>query len=371
MGLDINFLIDMIGRDKGISREVVIEAVESAMVSAARKKFGPKVELEARFNEETGEIELFQFKTVVEKVKDPELEISLEEAREYDPEVQEGDMIGVKLDVGDFSRIAAQAAKQVIFQKVRDAERDRVFEEFKDRKGELVTGKVLRVEREGIYVLLGRAEALMPAKEIIPGDRFTQGDVVRAVIYDVKKTRKGPQVFLSRTHPLFLVRLLENEIPEVKDGIIKVMGAVRDPGERAKVAVYSEDPRVDPVGTCVGVKGTRIQSITEELRGERIDVIPWSPDPIQFISNALAPARIYKAYIDESEKFIEVIVEDDQLSLAIGKRGQNVRLASRLTGWKIDIKGASKLSKLDSEIQQLFKKVDEGKEEEKVEQKES
>ncbi len=359
MGLDMNFLIDLIGRDKGISREAVIEAVESAMVSAARKKFGHGIDLEARYNEETGEIELFQFKRVVDEVKNPDLEISVEEAKEYDPEVQEGDEIGIKLDVGEFSRIAAQAAKQVIFQKVRDAERDRVYDEFKDRKGELVTGKVLRVERGGLYVLLGRAEAFLPSRELIPGDRYNQGDVIRAVIYDVRKTRKGPQVFLSRTHPLFLVRLLETEIPEVKDGIIKVVGAVRDPGERAKVAVYSEDPRIDPVGTCVGVKGTRIQSITDELRGERIDVIPWSPDSIQFISNALAPARIYKAYVDEDEKFIEVIVEDDQLSLAIGKRGQNVRLASRLTGWKIDIKGASKLSKLDSEIQQLFKKVGE------------
>ncbi len=362
MSLDLNFLIDMIGRDKGISREAVIEALESAMVSAAKKKFGTDVELEARYNEETGEIELFQFKTVVKEVQDPNLEISLEEARKYDPEVEEGDMIGVKLDVGEFSRIAAQVAKQVIFQKVRDAERDKIYDEFKDRKGELVTGKVLRVERNGIYVLLGRAEAFLPMKELIPGDKYLQGDAIRAVIYDVRKTRKGPQVFLSRTHPQFLIRLMEIEIPEVQEGLIKIVNAVRDPGERAKVAVYSEDPKIDPVGTCVGVKGMRIQNITNELRGERIDVIPWSPDPIQFISNALAPAKIDRAYIDEEEKFIEIIVDDSQLSLAIGKRGQNVRLASRLTGWKIDIKSASKLAKLDAEIQQLFKKVEDKKE---------
>ncbi len=354
MPSNLSFIIDQVGKDKGIDRKVIIEALEQAVLTASRKKYGHHGEIEVRYNEEAGEIELFQFKQVVEQVEDPAVQISVEEARALDSEVEPGDSLGVKLTT-DFGRIGAQTAKQVILQKVREAERDNVFNEFKDRKGDLVSGVVQRLERGNLYLTIGRAEAVLLGKEQIPGEVYRQGERLRAYILDVQKNAKGPQIFLSRTHPGFLTKLFEMEVPEISEGIIKVISAAREPGERAKISVYSSDRDVDPVGACVGMKGSRVQSVVQELRGERIDIIPWSQDTAKYVCNALAPAKISNVFIDEESRHMEVIVADEQLSLAIGKRGQNVRLASKLTGWKIDIKSESKMEKISAEILESFK----------------
>ena len=345
MASTLNFVIEQVEREKGISREVIVDAVETAVLTAVKRKMGQEVELEAQFNPETGEIEVFQFRTVVEEVEDPEREISLEKAREeLDEESEVGDSLGVKVDTSNLGRIAAQTAKQVIMQKVRDAERESVFDQFKDRKGDLISGAVQRVERGGhLLVNLGKTEALLPLSEQIPSESFRRGERVRALLIDVRKETRGPQVILSRTHPGFLIRLFELEVPEIASGDVKIINAVRDPGERAKIAVYTKDSHIDPVGSCVGVRGSRVQNVVQELRGERIDIIPWTPDYATFISSSLAPAKISKVFIDEENRSIEVIVEDDQLSLAIGKRGQNVRLASKLTEWRIDIRSETDL----------------------------
>jgi N utilization substance protein A len=355
MPSNLNFIIDQVGKDKGIDRKVIIEALEQAILTASRKKYGHG-EIEVHYNEEVGEVELFQFKQVVEDVINPSAEISLEEARALDSEVELGDSLGVKLDT-DFGRIGAQTAKQVILQRVREAERDNVYNEFKDRKSDLVSGTVQRMERGNVYVSIGRAEAVLLGKEQIPGEVYRQGDRIRAYILDVQKNTKGPQIFLSRTHPSFLMKLFELEVPEMSEGIIKIISAAREPGERAKISVYSSDRDVDPVGACVGMKGSRVQSVVQELRGERIDIIPWSQDSAKYVCNALAPAKISKVLIDEENRHMEVVVADDQLSLAIGKRGQNVRLGSKLTGWKIDIKSESKMEKISAEILESFKNL--------------
>ena len=354
MPSNLNFIIDQVGKDKGIDRKIIIEALEQAVLTASRKKYGQQGEIEVHYNEEAGEVELFQFKQVVEEVADPSIEISLGEARILDSDVEPGDSLGVKLGT-DFGRIGAQTAKQVILQKVREAERDNVYNEFKDRKGDLVSGTVQRMERGNVYVNIGRAEAVLLAKEQIPGEVYRQGERLRSYILDVQKNTKGPQIFLSRTHPGFVVKLFEMEVPEISEGIVKLISAAREPGERAKISVFSSDRDVDPVGACVGMKGSRVQSVVQELRGERIDIIPWSQDPAKYVCNALAPAKISKVFIDEEYRHMEVVVADDQLSLAIGKRGQNVRLASKLTGWKIDIKSESKMEKLSAEILESFK----------------
>jgi N utilization substance protein A len=290
----------------------------------------------------------------VEEVVNPSNEISLDEAKELDSEAQVGDSLGVKLNT-DFGRIGAQTAKQVIIQKVRDAERENVYNEFKDRKGDLVSGTVQRMEKGNLYINIGRAEAVLFSKEQIPGEVYRQGERLRAYILDVQKNSKGPQIFLSRTHPGFLIKLFEMEVPEISDGVIKIISAAREPGERAKISVYSSNRDVDPVGACVGMKGSRVQNVVQELRGERIDIIPWSQDQAKYVCNALAPAKISRVYIDEEIRHMEVVVADDQLSLAIGKKGQNVRLASKLTGWKIDIKSESKMEKISNEILERFK----------------
>jgi len=354
MPSNLNSIIDQVGKDKGIDRKVIIEALEQAVLTASRKKYGHQGEIEVQFNEEAGEVELFQFKQVVEQVTDPLTEISLEEARELDNEAQIGDSLGVKLNT-DFGRIGAQTAKQVIIQKVREAERENVYNEFKDRKGDLASGTVQRMEKGNLYVNIGRAEAVLFSKEQIPGEVYRQGERLRAYIFDVQKNSKGPQIFLSRTHPGFLIKLFELEVPEISEGVIKIISAAREPGERAKISVYSSSRDIDPVGACVGMKGSRVQSVVQELRGERIDIIPWSQDQAKYVCNALAPAKISRVYIDEENRYMEVVVADDQLSLAIGKKGQNVRLASRLTGWKIDIKSESKMEKISNEILESFK----------------
>jgi N utilization substance protein A len=345
MPSNLNYVIDQVGKDKGIDRKVIIEALEQAVLTASRKKYGHQGEIEVHYNEEAGEVELFQFKQVVEEVADPSTEISLKEAKALDSEAQIGDSLGVKLNT-DFGRIGAQTAKQVIIQKVRDAERENVYNEFKDRKGDLVSGSVQRMEKGNVYINIGRAEAVLLSKEQIPGESYRQGERLRAYILDVQKNSKGPQVFLSRTHPGFLVKLFEMEVPEIS--------AAREPGERAKISVYSSNRDVDPVGACVGMKGSRVQSVVQELRGERIDIIPWNQDQAKYVCNALAPAKISRVYIDEENRHMEVVVADDQLSLAIGKKGQNVRLGSKLTGWKIDIKSESRMEKISGEILEKF-----------------
>jgi N utilization substance protein A len=356
MTSNLNYVIDQVGKDKGIDRKVIIEALEQAVLTASRKKYGHQGEIEVHYNEEAGEVELFQFKQVVEEVTNPSTEISLEEAKELDNEAQIGDSLGVKLNT-DFGRIGAQTAKQVIIQKVRDAERENVYNEFKDRKADLTSGTVQRMEKGNLYVGIGRAEAVLLSKEQIPGETYRQGERLRAYILDVQKNSKGPQIFLSRTHPGFLIKLFEMGVPEISEGVIKITSAAREPGERAKISVYSSNRDVDPVGACVGMRGSRVQNVVQELRGERIDIIPWSQDQAKYVCNALSPAKISRVYIDEENRHMEVVVADDQLSLAIGKKGQNVRLASKLTGWKIDIKSESRMEKISSEILERFKSL--------------
>jgi len=339
---DLRRIIDQVSRDKGIDRKILINTLEEAIKSAAKKKFGLSDNFEVSFNEESGEMEVFRFKEVVEEVTDPQLQINLEEALILDPESQIGDELGVKMETSDFGRIAAQSAKQVIIQRMKDAERDIVFEDFKDRQGEIINGIVQRFDKRNIIVNLGRTEAILPESEQIPKENYRQGDRIRALVIEVRQNSRGPQVVLSRTHPNFLMALFETEVPEIAEGIVKIVAAAREPGSRSKIAVLSEDSDIDPVGACVGMRGSRVQSVVQELRGEKIDIIPYNPDSARFIVNALAPAVVSRVIMDESRKTMEVVVPDEQLSLAIGKKGQNVRLASKLSGWKIDVKSDSK-----------------------------
>ncbi len=341
---DIKRVVEQISREKGINVEVLIKALEEALRSAAKKKFGNKVDIEAQYYEETGEIEVFQFKEVVETLTEPEIQILLEEGRELDPECQVGDSLGTKMDATKFGRIAAQSAKQVIIQKMKDAERDVVYSSFIDRKGDIVNGIVQRVDRGDIIVNLGHTEGVLPNREQVPRESYRRGDRLRALILDVLHESRGPQILLSRTHPDFLVHLFKTEVPEISEGIVEIKGAAREPGVRAKFAVSSNDSDIDPVGACVGMKGSRVQNVVQELRGEKIDIIPWHVDSAKYVCNALAPAEISRVIIDEENGSMEVIVPDDFLSVAIGKRGQNVRLASKLTGWHLDVNSESSYS---------------------------
>ena len=346
MTTDLKRTIDQISRDKGIDRNILVNTLEEAIRSAARKKFGHKFDLEVAFNEDIGEVEVFQFKEVVENVTRPELELDLEEGRELDPECEIGDSLGTKVEMADFGRIAAQSAKQVIIQRMKDAEREIIYEDFKDRRREVINGIVQRLDRAGVVVNLGRAEALLPYHEQIPREAYRQGDRIRGYVLEVDRSGRGPQIVLSRSHPDFLRVLFEIEVPEVAEGIVKIISVAREPGSRSKIAVSSEDSDIDPVGACVGMRGSRVQAVVQELRGEKIDIVLWNPDPARFICNALAPAEVTRVVIDEGNKVMEVIVPDDQLSLAIGKRGQNVRLASKLSNWKIDVTSESRYSKI-------------------------
>lgn len=339
MASDLKRIIDQVSREKGVDSDVLITALEEAVKAAARKKYGPDYDLEVRYNEEVGEVEAFEFKEVVENVTNEHVQISLSEAHEMDPESEIGDSLGVKMDPDSFGRIAAQSAKQVIMQRLKEAERDMVFDDFKDRRGEIINGIVQRFDRGSIIANLGRVEAELPPKEQMPRETYRQGDRIRAYILEVKQFSRGPQIVLSRTHPNFLAALFENEVPEITEGIVQIMQVAREPGGRAKIAVSSRDSDVDPVGACVGMKGRRVQAVVQELRGEKIDIVTWDPDAAKFICNALAPAEITRVIVDEDNRSMEVVVPDDQLSLAIGKRGQNVRLASRLTGWRLDVVG--------------------------------
>ncbi|MBB5754030.1 transcription termination factor NusA [Prosthecomicrobium pneumaticum] len=335
--LELLQIADAVAREKVIDRMIVIQAMEDAIQKAARSRYGSETDVRAEINPKTGEIRLQRLLQVVEAVENPATDILLEDARTKNPAAQIGDYIAEPLPPMDFGRIAAQSAKQVIVQKVREAERDRQYDEYKDRIGEIVSGAVKRVEYGNVIVDLGRGEGIVRRDELIPRETFRYGDRVRAYVYDVRREQRGPQIFLSRTHPQFMAKLFAQEVPEIYDGIIEVKSVARDPGSRAKIAVVSRDSSIDPVGACVGMRGSRVQAVVNELQGEKIDIIPWNPDAATFIVNALQPAEVAKVVLDEEAERIEVVVPDDQLSLAIGRRGQNVRLASQLTGWDIDI----------------------------------
>ena len=338
--MELKKVILGVSRDKNLDKAVIIDALEQAVIHAARKIIGATSDLEAHYNEDTDEIELFQFRTVVEDddVADDSLEIALEDALKLDAESILGDALGVKIETSTFGRIAAQSAKQIIVQKVRDAERAQVYEEFHGRVGEILSGHVRRFERSDIILDLGRTEAIVPYREQVPTEKFRVKDRIQAYVSEVKRSSRGPQIVMSRAHPGFLVALFSQHVTEIYDEIVTIESAARDPGYRAKIAVYSKDSSVDPVGACVGMKGARVQAVVAELNGEKIDIVPYDADPARLVCNALAPAVISKVIVDEEHKSMEAIVADDQLSLAIGKRGQNVRLAAQLSGWRLDIK---------------------------------
>ena len=335
--LELLQIADAVAREKVIDREIVLAAMADAIQKAARSRYGSETNIRADINSKTGEIRLQRLLEVVEAAEDYSTQIPLELARDRNPDAKLGDFIADPLPPMDFGRIAAQSAKQVIVQKVREAERDRQYDEFKDRIGEIVNGTVKRVEYGNVIVDLGRGEGIIRRDEMIPRENMRYGDRVRAYVYDVRREQRGPQIFLSRTHPQFMVKLFTMEVPEIYDGIIQIKSVARDPGSRAKIAVISNDSSIDPVGACVGMRGSRVQAVVGELQGEKIDIIPWSQEPASFIVNALQPAEVAKVVLDEESERIEVVVPDEQLSLAIGRRGQNVRLASQLTGWDIDI----------------------------------
>ncbi|MBC7386839.1 MAG: transcription termination factor NusA [Cryobacterium sp.] len=358
---ELSRVIESVSKDRSIKREIIISALEQAMLMAAQKKYGQHAVLEAHYNTDSGEIDLFLFKKVVES--EPEMleeseEIDINDARKLDPECQLDDEIGVKVETPDFGRIDAQTAKQVIFQKVRDAEREIIFSEYIHRKGEMITGIARRVERGNLIIDLGRTDAVLPRGEIIPGEIFKPGDRVQAFLEDVVTSSKGPQLYLSRTSPRYLAKLFEIEVPEIRDGIVEIKHCAREPGARSKIAVVSKDRDVDPVGACVGMKGVRVQAVIQELKGEKIDIIPWSDNPVMFVRSALSPAEISSVRMDERNRMMEIMVEDDQLSLAIGKRGQNVRLAAQLTGWKLDIISRSKLSKRTTDVIAILQQIE-------------
>ncbi|QYK45106.1 MAG: transcription termination/antitermination protein NusA [Xanthobacteraceae bacterium] len=335
--LELLQIADAVAREKSIDRTIVITAMEDAIAKAARSRYGAETDVHAEINAKTGELRLSRHMLVVEKVENSATEMTLEDARRHNPAAQVGDTIADTLPPLEYGRIAAQSAKQVIVQKVREAERDRQYSEYKDRIGEIVNGVVKRVEYGNAVLDLGRGEAVIRRDELLPRETFRNGDRVRAYVYDVRREPRGPQIFLSRTHPQFMAKLFTQEVPEIYDGIIEIKAVARDPGSRAKIAVVSRDSSVDPVGACVGMRGSRVQAVVNELAGEKIDIIPWSHDVATFVVNALAPAEVVKVVLDEVRERIEVVVPDAQLSLAIGRRGQNVRLASQLTGWDIDI----------------------------------
>jgi N utilization substance protein A len=335
--LELLQIADAVAREKAIDRSIVITAMEDAIAKAARSRYGAETDVHADINPKTGDLRLSRHMLVVDTVENPSNQISLTSARRHNPAAQLGDTIADQLPPLEYGRIAAQSAKQVIVQKVREAERDRQYQEYKDRIGDIVNGLVKRVEYGNVVVDLGRGEAIVRRDEMLPREVFRNGDRIRAYIYDVRREARGPQIFLSRTHPQFMAKLFAQEVPEIYDSIVEVKAVARDPGSRAKIAVISRDSSVDPVGACVGMRGSRVQAVVNELQGEKIDIIPWSPDIATFVVNALAPAEVAKVVLDEDRERIEVVVPDQQLSLAIGRRGQNVRLASQLTGWDIDI----------------------------------
>ncbi|MCL2103305.1 MAG: transcription termination factor NusA [Syntrophorhabdaceae bacterium] len=366
MILDVGQIIAQLGKEKGIERNVIIDAIKEALESAARKKYGANKILEAVYDPETGEFEVLSFKTVVEEVIDPETQMTLPEAQSLDPEAQIGDNLGERLSTKDLGRIAAQTARQIIMQKVKDAEREVIYNEFIGRKGEIINGIVQRYERDSLVIDMGKTEAVMPPSEQIPRERYRQTDRIRAYIKDVTKTSRGPEILLSRSDPRMILKLFEQEVPEVYEGVVSILSVAREPGFRTKIAVRSQDRDVDPVGACVGMKGSRVQSIVQELRGERIDIIAWDEDPAKFVCNALQPAEIIRVLVNENDKTMEVIVPEEQLLLAIGKKGQNVKLASKLVGWNIEVRAEGQVENALKRAEGLFAKKPEGEADEGV-----
>jgi N utilization substance protein A len=340
---ELGRVIEALGKERGVEKEIVINAIEQAFLVTARKKYGIQGEYETKYNSEDDEVEIYQYKNVVEEVRDPILEMTLDEAHVLDEDAEIGDQLGVRIENPNFTRVDVQTAKQIIFQKVRDAEREILFSEFKHREGELITGIARRYERGNIMVDLGKAEAVLPRREIIPGENFKPGDRIQAYLSEVVMTNRGPEIRLSRTSPMFLVKLFEVEVPEIQEGTIVIKSAAREPGFRAKIAVLSADGEIDPVGACVGLKGSRVQNIVNELQGEKIDIVRWNDDLGVFARAALAPSEITNIMIDDDSRSMDVVVEDDQLALAIGRRGQNVRLAAMLSGYNINIISRTKL----------------------------
>lgn len=349
MTKELCYVIDQISREKGISREALLQVLESALFSAVRKRFGNRTNITLRIDPKTCEIRVYEIKTIVEEVSNPEEEVSLQQIRDTFPDRKPGDTVETPIALHDFGRIAAQTAKQVIFQKVREAERDIIYDEYKDKVGQIISGTVLRKEKGNYYVSIGKTEAVLPQRETLPNETLKRGDIVKAHLAKVEQTQRTPLIILSRTDPNFVIGLFKMEVPEIHDGLVTIRGIAREPGERTKISVSSRDSSIDPVGACVGMKGTRVQSIVRELKGERIDIIPWSDDPRIFIARALTPATVDRVGIHEEEKTAMVIADDQQLSLAIGKRGQNIKLATKLTGWEIDILSESEYSKIKME----------------------
>ena len=344
MNKELILAMDDLEKERDISKDLLIEAIESALVSAYKKNYGTAQNVRVSIDRERGDVDVFMRKDVVDVVTNPLVEVALEEARAIDPEYELGDVIEYKVTPKDFGRIAAQTAKQVVVQRIREAERGIIYEDYVNRQSEIVTGIIHRISNETVFVNLGRTEGILPVNEQVKGERYEVNSRIKVYIMDVKKTTKGPQVFLSRSHPGLVKRLFELEVPEIQDGIVEIKSIAREAGSRTKIAVYSDDENVDPVGACVGTRGIRVQAVVNELFDEKIDIINWSDDPAEMISNALAPAKVEKVIINEDEKSATVIVPDYQLSLAIGKEGQNVRLAAKLTAWKIDIKSSSQYS---------------------------
>jgi N utilization substance protein A len=352
---ELGRMIETLGKDRGIDKRVVVRAIEQAFLVTARKKYGIQGEYETRYNDAEDEIEIYQYKNVVENVKDPIIEITINDARTLDEAVEVGDQLGIRIENPNFTRVDVQTARQIIFQKVRDAEREILFSDFKHREGELVTGIARRYERGNVIVDLGKSDAILSRKELIPGENFKTGDRIQAYLSEVVMTNRGPEIRLSRTSPMYLVKLFEVEVPEILDGNIEIKSAAREPGQRAKIAVFTTDKEIDPVGACVGMKGSRVQNVVNELQGEKIDIVRWNSDIEIFARAALAPSEISNIQVDHSNYSMDVVVEEDQLSLAIGRRGQNVRLAAMLTGYKINIISKTKLQeKIKKSVENLL-----------------
>lgn len=345
--------LEEIGKEKGISKEILLDAIEVALISGYKKNFGSSQNVEVEIDEESGEVHVYGKKDVVEEVEDGVAQINLEDAREYNKNYEIGDTLKIEVTPRNFGRIAAQTAKQVVLQKIKEAERDIIFNEFINRENEIITGQVQRVSKNNVLINLGKTEGVLPPTEQIMGEGYNQGDRVKAYILEVKKTTKGPQILLSRTHPGLVKRLFELEVPEIHDGVVDIFSISREAGSRTKIAVYSNDQDVDPVGACVGFKGTRVKAVVDELNGEKIDIITWDKDPKVFIANSLSPANVLKVDVNDEDKSAFVVVPDYQLSLAIGKEGQNARLAAKLTGWKIDIKSESQVKDMDNQREEI------------------
>ncbi len=344
MNSELLSALDELEREKGIDKEILFQAIESALISAYRRNFASAQNVRVRIDRVSGATQVWAQKTVVAQVQDHRLEVSLDEANEIRPGSVEGDVVEFEVTPKNFGRIAAQTAKQVIVQRIREAERGLIYEEFVGREGDIVTGLVQRAERGLVYIDLGRAEAIMMAGEQVPGERLRTNERVKLYVVEVKKTNKGPQIFVSRNHPGLIKRLFELEVPEIHDGVVEIKGIAREAGARTKIAVWAEDPNVDPVGSCVGTKGARVQAIVQELHGEKLDIVRWDPDPTIFVANALSPAQVTEVVVDPTTREARVVVPDNQLSLGIGKEGQNARLAARLTGWKVDLRAESQVS---------------------------